>query len=120
MWVPVLSALLTPTIAVAGIVIAVLNYLHARRKRKDDLFDRRYRFYRRVRAWWLTTGTGAAPGEVPFVDLEDVIPIAEEARLLFGKDIERHILNLVGPGHSGSPFFPNSEFTKPFDKYLRV
>lgn len=43
-WIQILSALLTPTIAVAGIAIGMLNYLHARRKRKDDLFDRRYEF----------------------------------------------------------------------------
>jgi hypothetical protein len=114
-----LSALLTPAIAVAGITIGVLNYLHARRKRKDDLFDRRYEFYKRVRDWWLKTGTGAAPGQDPSVHPEDVIPIADEARLLFGKEVAQHLMSLVGRGHSGSPFFPNGDFTMPFDKYLR-
>jgi hypothetical protein len=52
--------------------------------------------------------------------LEDVVPIAEEARLLFGEDIERHILSLEGKEHSGSPFFPNQDFTSPFENYLRL
>lgn len=118
-WAQWLTALLTPTIAVGGLVIAVLNHLHARRKRKDDLFDRRYGFYKRVRDWWLTTGTGAAPDTDPDAALEDVVPIAEEARLLFGDDIAQHILSLQGKGHSGSPFFPNDDFTRPFERYLR-
>jgi hypothetical protein len=115
-----LAALLTPAIAIAGIVIGALNYLHARRKRQDDLIDRRYEFYKRVRDWWLTTGTGAAPESDPIVRLEDVVPIAEEARLLFGKDVEQQILSLEGKGHSGSPFFPNQDFTKPFERCLRL
>ncbi|MGH7510772.1 MAG: hypothetical protein ACREMZ_15055 [Gemmatimonadales bacterium] len=119
-WVQLLSALLTPTIAVLGAVLAVLNHLHLRRKRKDDLFDRRYAFYKRVRDWWLTTGTGAAPDTDPDVDTEDLIPIAEEAEFLFGKDVGKHILSLDRSGHSGSPFFPNSDFTGPFEKHLRL
>lgn len=110
-----LSAILTPIVAIGGLVIAVLNYRHAHRKRKDDLFDRRYEFYRRLRDWWLRT----AEPDQPLVDAEDVIPIAEEARLLFGEDIAQHILSLAGKAHSGSPFFPNDDFTRPFDKYLR-
>lgn len=119
-WIQWLAAFLTPAIAIAGIVIGTLNYLHTRRKRQDDLFDRRYEFYKRVRDWWLTTGTGAAPGSDPIVGVEDVVPIAEEARLLFGKDVAQHILSLEGKGHSGSPFFPDQDFTKPFERYLRL
>jgi hypothetical protein len=119
-WINILSALLTPTIAIAGIVLGILNYLHAQRKRKDDLFDRRYEFYKKVRDWWLTTGTGAPPDQNPFIDPEELIPIAEEARFLFGDDIAQHILSLDESGHSGSSFFPNSDFIEPFEKYLRL
>jgi hypothetical protein len=115
-WAQWLQALLTPTIAIAGVVIAVLNHLHARRKRKDDLFDRRYEFYKSVRERWMRTGEP----EQPCLDVDDVVPIAEEAALLFGNDIAQHILSLEGKGHSGSPFFPNDDFTKPFEKYLRL
>ncbi len=52
--------------------------------------------------------------------VEDVVPIAEEARLLFGADIARHILSLEGKEHSGSPDFPNEDFTKPFERYLQL
>lgn len=116
-WIQWLSALLTPMIAIAGIAIGVLNYLHARRKRKDDLFDRRYEFYKGVRDWWLKTADLSAPP----IDFEEALAIADEARLLFGEDIAKHILSLVGPGrHPGSPFFPDSDFIEPFVKYLRL
>lgn len=119
-WISLLSALLTPAIAIAGILIAVLNYQHVRQKRKDDLFDRRYAFYERVRSMWLSTGTGAGLDEDPEIDIESLIPIAEEAQFLFGKDIADHILSLDRKGHSGSPFFPNDDFVKPFEKYLQL
>jgi len=119
-WVQILAALLTPMVAIAGTVLAYLNYLHAKRKRKDDLFDRRYAFYMRVRDIWLSSGIGAGPDEDPDLDIEDLIPIAEEAGFLFGDDIAQHIISLDRQGHSGSPFFPNSDFTQPFEKYLKL
>jgi hypothetical protein len=114
-WIQWFQGLLTPAIAIAGAWVAVASHRLARRKRKDDLFDRRYEFYKRVRDWWLST---AAP-EAPVVDVEDVFPLTEEAGFLFGKDIAQHILSLEGKRHPGSPFFPDDEFTKPFLKYLR-
>lgn len=114
-WIQWAQGLLTPTIAVIGAWIAVQNYRLARRRRKDDLFDRRYTFYKGVRDWWLRT---AEPDEPP-VTVEDVAPLADEAALLFGDDIARHIMSLEGKAHSGSPFFPNDDFTRPFLKYLR-
>lgn len=119
-WVEVMQALLTPTIAVAGIGIGVLNHLLARRRRKDELFDRRYEFYQRVREMWMSTGVGANNDEDPEVHAEDLVPMAEEARLLFGEDVAQHIMSLAGPGHQGHPFFPDGTFTEPFEKYLRL
>jgi len=118
--VTIFAALLTPTIAIAGVILAILGYRLQQRRRQDDLFDRRYAFYQRVRSWWLQTGNGAPPGEDPSIDETDLIPIAEEAELLFGKDIADHIMGLDHAGHMGSPFFPSSDFTKPFARYLRL
>ncbi len=47
-WVTILSALLTPTIAVLAAVIASLQWRTARNKLKLDLFDRRYAVYESV------------------------------------------------------------------------
>jgi hypothetical protein len=67
---------------------------------------------------WLKTGSGAAAGQRPWLDTEDLIPIAQEAGFLFGKDISDHILSLADKEHTGSPFFADGDFTEPFCKYL--
>jgi hypothetical protein len=41
-WVTILSALLTPTIAIAGAAIAGLQWRTAEKKRKQELFDKRF------------------------------------------------------------------------------
>ena len=117
-WIGILSASLTPTIAVAALILGILQYRLAKQRRNDDLFDRRYAFYDRLRTIWLSTGTGAPDGHDPSVDVLDLVPLAEEASFLFGQDIVDHVLSLEGPGHSGHPDFPNDDFIAPFRKYL--
>jgi hypothetical protein len=48
-WVTILSALLTPTIAIAGVMIAYLQRWTAEKKRKQDLFDRRFAVFESAR-----------------------------------------------------------------------
>ena len=69
-----------------------------------------------VRYSWLETANEDNPG----LSIEDLIPIADEAAFIFDKDISTHILSLADKKHTGSPFFPNSDFTRPFEKYLRL
>ncbi len=109
--------------AVTGVVALLLNlfqYRLAAKRRKDDLFDRRYEFYRQVRSMWLNTGNGAPPGQRPWLDIKDLIPVSEEASFLFGQDIAQHICSLADKKHDGSPFFPDDDFVKPFRKYLSL
>lgn len=91
-WINILSAMLTPTIAIAGTIIAFLQYRNNYLKSKNDLFDKRYEFYKKLRTWWLST----ANVDSQHYDLEmiDLIPWAEEASFLFEKDIQQHILSL--------------------------
>jgi hypothetical protein len=111
-----LSALLVPTIAIAGIVLGILNHRLARKRRKDELFDRRYEFYRRARDFWLSTANPASPPP----DIQDWISVAGEASFLFGRDIAEHLVSLDGKRHDGSPFFPNDDFVRPFRRYLTL
>lgn len=115
-WINVLSALLTPTIAIAGSVIAWLQYRTNSQKRKNDLFDRRYNFYQTLEKFWLQSSDDNCRPH----DVEDLIPVAMEARMLFGKDIAQHIISLENKAHKGSPFFPDDDFIKPFMKYLQL
>lgn len=119
-WITVAAAALSPIIAIAGVAFAYGNFQLARRRRNDELFDRRYEFYQRLRSIWLQTGNGAPPGDDPSVYVEDLIPIAEEARFLFGEEIAQHVLALEGNGHQGYPSFPDDWFVKPFRPYLSL
>ncbi|HET9065497.1 MAG TPA: hypothetical protein VFN22_06745 [Gemmatimonadales bacterium] len=114
------AAVLAPIVAIVGIGSVIASAVHAKRLRKDALFDRRYAFYVRLRNIWLATGTGAPPNEDPYLSIEDLAPLADEAAWLFGEDIAKHILDLDRKGHTGSPFFPNEDFTAPFNRYLQL
>lgn len=113
----ILSACLTPTVAVIGIIIAIIQCRLAFKKRKDDLFDRRYAFYKQIERYWLET-SDIATGREP--ELEGLVSAAQEAEFLFGNDVRDHILSLEGKRHDGSPYFPNEDFVKPFRKYLEL
>lgn len=117
---PLIIGIFGIAVAIAGAALARAQYVLAKRKRADDLFDRRYDFYQRLRAAWMDTGVGAPEDSDPAVYIEDVVSLAEEASFLFGADIEAHIYSLVGPGHQGSQFFPDESFVEPFRKYLSL
>ena len=111
----VLSAWLTPVLGFVTIGAAIFQSYHIARKRKDDLFDKRFDFYKKFEKYRISTylEINAAP------DIIDLIPIASEARFLFGKDIERHVLSLEGK-RSTNPMFADEDFSKPFYKYLKL
>ena len=118
-WIDILTALLTPMLAVFAALIAYLQWRTNELKRKNDYFDRRYNFYKRIESMWLSSSTDEQLSIFGF-ETEDLIPMAEEADLLFGKDVAKHIISLSGKHHDGSPFFTNDDFSKPFRKYLRL
>jgi len=111
-----LQAWSTLALTIAGLLFAGLQCWLAFKRRKDDLFDRRYAFYLKIRAAWLSTQDESQAS----ADIEDLIPLAEEAGFIFGPDISKHIMSLENARHDGSQFFPNDDFIKPFEKYLRL
>lgn len=113
--VDILSAWLTPIVAIIGVIIASVQVWLAFKKRKDDLFERRYDFYQKLENMWLATRDYENPS---YPDVEDLIPWASRAEFLFGGDIADHILTLEEKHHNGSPYFPDDDFVKPFKKYL--
>ena len=109
---------------IVGICIGCVtygNYKLAIRKRKDDLFDRRYAFYKRLENIWLNSGDGAPPNCDPNIDTNDLLPLAQEAEFLFGKDIQKHILDPDIWNCKSTRFFgiPDEDFIQPFFRYLR-
>lgn len=115
----ILAACLTPTVAVIGIFIGVKNYKLAIRKRKDDLFDRRYKFLKDFEQLWKSTGSESDGATISELEWDDIEPWAQEAYYLFGKDIAKHLRSYEGKSFDGQfSWIPDSELAKPFNKYL--
>lgn len=115
----ILAASLTPIVAIIGSIIAIKNYQLSSRKRKDDLFDRRYKFLKDFERLWKTTGPEHLGAKLPSLEWDDIEPFAQEAYFLFGKDIAEHLRSYKGKSFDQTlPWVPDSELAKPFAKYL--
>lgn len=96
--------------------VTYLQYRTSDQQRKNELFDHRYDFYRKMENQWLST----TRNDDPFVtDIITLIPLAQEARFIFDDDIADHILSLEEHQHI-IDFFPDSDFIKPFKKNLSL
>ncbi len=129
-WIDILSAFSVPIIAAVGVGLGIFNYRLAQRKRKDELFDRRYEFYKKLENFWFATAETSQDPNHPhfgpaFLDLDEFerIEIIEgwvhRARFLFGEDIETHIRSLANKEYQGIDRMPDEGFSKPFDRYLK-
>lgn len=105
----------TTIVGVLGVFFTWIQIHLAKLKRKDDLFNLRYEFYKNVSEIWTST----CNSETTPLDIVDLIPIAEKARFLFGEDISQHIISLERKTAT-NPFFPDEDFSKPFYKYLKL
>ncbi len=108
-------AIITAIVGTLGIIFTCLQFILARNKRKDDLFNLRYEFYRSVSNIWIASyDKGNAP-----LDITDLMPISEKAEFLFGKEVSKHILSLENK-RATHDLFPDDDFSKPFRKYLKL
>jgi hypothetical protein len=115
----ILAASLTPMVAIIGIIIGVKTYKLAVRKRKDDLFDRRYKFLKDFEQLWKTTGLESEGATRMCLEWDDIESFAQEAYFLFGNDIVKHLRSYEGKSFDRTfPWIPDSELAKPFNKYL--
>lgn len=109
--VQILSALLVPAIAIAGGVIAWLQWRTNERKRRQDLFDKRYEFYRRA----LSTYQEFHSDRIGSTEAWEFDYLYMEAKFLFGDDIVDHLQS-----YDRSPKYDLAWFARPFQKYLRL
>lgn len=105
----------TSVVAILGSLFTGLQFKLARKKRKDDLFNLRYEFYRNLSRIWIATNNR----ENPELGITDLIPIAEKANFLFGKEISKHVLSLEDK-RASHDLFPDDDFSKPFERYLKL
>lgn len=111
----IILSFVTTIFAFIGIVFTVLQFKLAKKKRKDDLFNLRYEFYNDLSKSWIKTSNKNNP---PW-GIVDLIPVAEKAYFLFGKDIETHVLSLENK-RASHDMFPDDDFSAPFRKYLKL
>lgn len=111
----VLSAWLAPILAIVVITTSIMQYILAAKKRKDDLFDKRYNFYKKAEKVWLSSFNE----DNPPMDIIDLLPLASEATFLFGKEVSKHIISFEGKKCT-HPWFADDDFAKPFYKYLKL
>ena len=116
-WVDIISALLVPTLAIAGVIIAFLQWRTNELKRKQELFDRRYAFYQKIRKNYFDY----AVSEENY-DKTDFFDLAEEALFLFGSEIEKHIVDIVDHEIPEQVMYGIMDdwFVRPFKKYLEL
>ncbi len=109
------KALLTPMIGLLGIYIAYQQWQTNERKRKQDLFERRWTFYTELKLLFenLMNSDEAATVFCP-TDFCIYNNRADQAKYLFGEDIVEHIFNIQEIAKSGD----YNLFSEPFDKYL--
>lgn len=108
-------AVITISISIYSSLLTWLQFRLARKRRIDDLFRLRYKFYKQVSHIWLRTYDTANPT----LDIIDLIPLSEEADFLFGKNVSKHIISMVDK-RATNDMFPDNDFTKPFRKYLKL
>jgi len=111
-----LTALLTPTIALIAVYIAWQQWRTAEMKRKQNLFEKRYAFFQQM--WHFYAGHIQNPEKVPPTFEEDLIDYVHEAEFLFGDDIIKHIFQI--PKNQGKQSLDYDWFSKPFKKYMKL
>ena len=115
-WIDVLSALLTPTIAIAVVIISYLQWRTAVENRKQLLFDKRYRFFKKL--WNIFCAHLESPDQISPVVREDLFSFVHEAEFLFGKDIVLHLLTMPDKQKQGCIDY--DWFSKPFSRYINL
>src|ERR1039458_4663329 len=107
-WVQVFSALLIPFVAIIGAAIGWLQWMTNERKRKQDLFDKRFAFYLKAVSYYEEIWSDRA-GTSPDYDFKTLYV---EASFLFGPDIVEHLRTM-----SRKTKFDIQWFAEPFRRY---
>lgn len=115
-WIDILSALLTPAIALAVALIAFQQWCTAEEARKQQLFDKRYRFFKML--WNGFCAHIESPHDTPPMTVEDLLDLTHEAEFLFGNDIVDHMMAM--PEKQNENCLDYDWFSMPFKKYMKL
>jgi len=84
MTIDILTALLTPTVAILGVYIAIQQYKLAKEKHRIEIYDRRMKIYSATLELIRSTNRNSDISEDAFYKFEEGIA---EAEFLFGKEV---------------------------------
>lgn len=97
-WVDYLSAVLVPTVAVAGILVATLQWNTNRKRLKHELFDRRYAIFSVIKEF---LGSIERSGRVSQEAERDFLIGTRGARFIFDKEIDDYLFKTIWPNAVG-------------------
>lgn len=117
-WIMYINALAIAIGAIAASVLGILSYRLQRRKRIDELFDRRFAFYKKLMSVVLNPSLdGSAAGQEK---IAHTLRINQwEARFLFGEDMGRHLVAIADKYTNGEDIL-RDEIDGPFLKYMQL
>ncbi|HYX09249.1 MAG TPA: hypothetical protein VE912_21120 [Bacteroidales bacterium] len=87
-WIDILTALLTPTIALAAVLITWQQVRISRNRLKHELFDRRYKLYEAARD---LIGHSVSRGHPTDEELFDFVLKTRESEFLFDKNVSEYL-----------------------------
>ena len=129
-WAQWFAALAVPIAALVGILLGALNYVLSQKKRKDELFDKRYDHFKLLwRLYIEKNGSDfIADGEHIYRDGFNWDYHAIQAGFLFGEDVEKHVrsfnrgpkVDLPVEKERWQHVAPSAWFTRPFKPYLEL
>ncbi len=117
-WVKTANGAATPIIAAAVAFIAWMNWRTAELKRQQDLFDKRFDFYLRMKKLYEALVFDREERFEP--DYDDIDRWYTEAKFLFGKELADHVGSIPDYVTEHPNFHNLSWFNKPFDRYLML
>jgi hypothetical protein len=111
------ASLATPFIALIAVYYTRTQARTNEIRRKQELFNLRYAFYRKVREAYLSIAQSSQP-----VDTTDFFDLAEEASFLFSDDVAKHIVSIADRKIEEQVKYGiiDNWFVKPFKKYLQL
>lgn len=102
----------TSIIALAIVILTFMQWKTSHKQRKQDLFDKRYALYEQIFGLFYQKQMKNKK-----IEIDDVLPYANEATFLFDDEVSKHVLGLISYGGTG---LDCDWFNKPFEKYMKV
>ena len=117
-WVLYTNAFAIAAGALIAAIVGVLNFRLNAQKRRDDLFDRRYKFYQKLTEVVLSPEFNGSVGGGEVIS-HHLRLNQWEARFLFGEDIAKHLIQVSRKYDAGDDF-TREQFDRPFLKYMKL